>query len=71
MEIIILFYHCKHSVHATQKIKSTINGSKNMKKNYSPVDKCLVGEGAVEEDVYKQYLGALGGINIPNDEVSE
>ena len=44
------------------KIKSTINGSKNIKKNYPPADKYLVGEGAGKEDV--RVLGE------PNDEVS-
>ena len=53
------------------KIKSAINGSKNIKKNYSHVDKSLVGEGAGEEDVYERYLETLGGLNIPCDEVSE
>ena len=38
---------------------------------YSHVDKSLVGEGAGEEDVYEQYLGALGGLNILCHEVSE
>ena len=71
MERIFLFYHCKYSVHSTWKIRGTSNGSKNIKKNYSPVDKSLVGEGAAEEDVYEQYLGTLGGLNILNDEVSE
>ena len=64
LQRILLFYRCKYSVHATWKIKSTINGSKNIKKNYSPEDKSLVGEGAGEEDVYKQYLGTLGGLTI-------
>ena len=31
----------------------------------------MVGEGAGEKDVYEQYLGTLGGLNISNDEVSE
>ena len=35
------------------------------------MDKSLVGEGAGEEDVYEQYLGALGGLNILCHEVSE
>ena len=68
MEIILLFYHCKCSVYGTWKIKSAINGSENIKKNYSPVDKSLVGEGAGEEDVYEQYLEALGGLNKQNDQ---
>ena len=54
----------KYLVHVSWKIKSTINGSKNIKKNYSPEDKSLVGEGAGEEDVYKQHLGTLGGLTI-------
>ena len=33
--------------------------------------KSLVEEGAGEEDVYEKYLGTLGGLNIPYDEVSE
>ena len=33
--------------------------------------KSLVSEGAAEQDVYEQYPGALGGLNIPCDEVSE
>ena len=32
MEIILLFYYCKYSVHATYKTKSTVNVSKNTKK---------------------------------------
>ena len=35
------------------------------------MDKSLVCEGAGEQDVYEQYLGALRGLNIPCDEVSE
>ena len=31
----------------------------------------MVGRGAGEEDVYEQYLGALGGLNRPYDEVSK
>ena len=58
-------------VHAILKIKSTINGSINIKKNYSPVGKSLVGEGARKEDVYEQYLGVSGELNIPIDVVSE
>ena len=61
----------KYLVHVSWKNKITINGTKNIKKNYSPVDKSLVGEGAGEEDVYQQYLGTLGGQNILYDEVSE
>lgn len=34
------------------------------------MNKPLVGKGAGEEDVCKQYLGALGGLNIPYDKVS-
>ena len=55
----------------TWKIKTTVNGSKNVKKNYSPVDKSLASEGTGEENVYEQYTEDLGGLNIPNDEVSE
>ena len=61
----------KYLVHVSWKIKSTINGSKNIKKNYSLVDKSLVGEVAGEQDVYQQYLGTLGGQNILYDQVSE
>ena len=71
MERILLFCHCKYSVHATWKIKGTINGGKNIKKNYSPVDKSLIAERAGEQDVYEQYLRTLAGLNIPYDEVSE
>ena len=35
------------------------------------MDKSLVDEGAGEEDVYEHYQESLGGLNIPNDEVSE
>ena len=31
----------------------------------------MVGRGAGEEDVYEQYLAALGGLNMPYDEVSK
>lgn len=40
-------------------------------KKYSSVDKFLVVEYAGGENLYEQYLGVLGGLNIPNDEVSE
>lgn len=70
MKRLIFLYHCKYLVHATLRIKITINGSKNIKKNYSFVHKSLVGEGAGEETVYEQYLGDLGELSIPNDEVS-
>lgn len=35
------------------------------------MDKSLASEGTGEEDVYEQYTEDLGGLNIPNDEVSE
>lgn len=31
----------------------------------------MVGEDAEEKDKYKQNLESLGGLNIPNNEVSE
>ena len=55
-------------VNATRKIKNNINGSKNIKINCSTVDKSLVRKGAREQDVYQQYLGALGGLSIINEE---
>ena len=53
MKRLVFLYHCKYLVNATLRIKITINGSKNIKKNYSFVDKSLVGEGAGEENVYE------------------
>lgn len=55
MESVILFYHFKylvHAIHVTWKIKTAINGSKDIMKNYSPVDKSLVVEYAGEENLY-------------------
>ena len=58
-------------VNATRKIKNTINGSKNIKINCSTVDKSLIRKGAREQDLYQQYLGALGGLNIINEQLSD
>lgn len=53
MESVILFYHFKylvHAIHVTWKIKTAVNDSKDIMKNYSPVDKSLVVEYAGEEN---------------------